>query len=231
MCHSSFTTRKSIGEKELPLVTSIQMSSSLCALRPTALSFPYFCSHHHTRRRLSVISKGVKFTDDGTVSISCGVDKRRQTFTIEVEDTGIGLSEAALSRLFQPFTQADSSITRRYGGTGLGLVISQRLVQRMHGTLSVASGGEGRGCRFTVRLPWFCPEAPADLQASMDLFPEKLPLEGWDPRVVVVDELEARGQATCELLQVTIALPALAPASYSTLPLHLTTDKKQTYVR
>ena len=143
------------------------------------------------------------------VSISCDVDvESRQWFTIEVQDTGIGLSEAALSRLFQPFTQADSSITRRFGGTGLGLVISQRLVQRMHGILSVASDGEGRGCRFTVRLPCFCPEASADLQTSLDLSPSKLPLGGLAPRVVVVDELEMRGQATCELLQVRFIPPA-----------------------
>ena len=147
---------------------------------------------------------GVKFTDRGKVCISCGVDELRQYYTVQVEDTGIGLSEAALSRLFQPFTQADNSITRRYGGTGLGLVISQRLVRRMHGELSVSSGGEGCGCRFTVRVPCFCPEAASGLQASLDLSPVKLSLMGWNPRVVVVDGLAVRRQATCELLQVHV---------------------------
>eukprot|EP00906_Rhabdomonas_costata_P017883 RCo026071 len=69
---------------------------------------------------LNLLSNGVKFTHEGVVSISCAVDEGRQWFTVEVQDTGIGLSEAALQRLFQPFSQADSSITRRYGGTGLG---------------------------------------------------------------------------------------------------------------
>ena len=145
----------------------------------------------------------MKFTPAGTVAISCVVDEARQHCTIEVEDTGIGLSEAALSRLFQPFTQADSSITRRYGGTGLGLVISQRLVRRMHGELTVASAGEGQGCRFTVRLPCFCPEAPAELRGSLDLNPLRQPLpQGWHPHVVVVDPLEARRHASAELFQV-----------------------------
>ena len=119
-----------------------------------------------------------------------------------MEDSGIGLSEAALQRLFQPFTQADSSITRRYGGTGLGLVISQKLVQRMHGQMSVSSAGEGQGCVFTVSVPCFCPEAAAELSGNLDLSPSKLPLGGLRPRLLVVDPYAARRQATVDLLQV-----------------------------
>ena len=152
----------------------------------------------------------MKFTHGGSVSITCRVDAIRQTFIVDVQDTGIGLSEAGLSRLFQPFCQADSSITRRYGGTGLGLVISQRLIHRMHGNLEVFSEGEGMGCRFTATVPWMCPEASAELRAEVDLAPVRITLgEGWNPRVLVVDPLAARRQATCELLQVSVLPNAL----------------------
>ena len=144
---------------------------------------------------------GIKFTHEGMVSISCWVDEARQWYTVEVTDTGIGIPSSALERLFQPFSQADSSTTRRYGGTGLGLVISRRLVHRMHGRLSVNSGGEGQGSRFTVSVPCIHPEASAELAASIDLSPESRPL-GWDPHVLVLDWLAKRRRTTCELLQV-----------------------------
>lgn len=70
----------------------------------------------------------------------------------EVEDTGIGMSPEQMGRIFHEFTQADSSTTRRFGGTGLGLTITERLCRMMRGSVE-AQSEEGVGSTFTVRLP------------------------------------------------------------------------------
>lgn len=70
----------------------------------------------------------------------------------DVVDTGIGMTEKQQSRLFQPFTQGDSSVTRAYGGSGLGLAISQRLIEMLHGKLTLQSE-LGKGSKFSVRIP------------------------------------------------------------------------------
>jgi len=104
----------------------------------------------------NLVGNAVKFTESGRVEMVVTASPQvdgRVALTILVEDTGIGISQGALERLFQPFTQADSSISRRFGGTGLGLAISWRLAHLMGGDL----GGEsepGRGSRFRVTLPF-----------------------------------------------------------------------------
>ena len=102
---------------------------------------------------LNLLSNSVKFTENGEVVLTVRVEGNQQTgagskLHFTVRDTGIGLSEAGLSRLFQKFSQADSTTTRKYGGTGLGLAISKLLAELMGGTIWAESGGPGQGSTF-----------------------------------------------------------------------------------
>lgn len=105
---------------------------------------------------LSLLGNAIKFTEGGEVVLQITCPRpatQRAMLTFSVRDTGIGMSTEQIERLFQPFTQADSSISRKYGGTGLGLTISQRLVQMMGGKIEVESvPGRGSVFWFTLEL-------------------------------------------------------------------------------
>jgi two-component system, sensor histidine kinase and response regulator len=99
----------------------------------------------------NLISNALKFTPSGEVVVSTGIksrDSEKALLKFSVTDSGIGMTPEQLSRLFQPFSQADSSTTRKYGGTGLGLIISQQLTRLMGGDISVESF-PGKGSTFT----------------------------------------------------------------------------------
>jgi signal transduction histidine kinase/DNA-binding NarL/FixJ family response regulator len=98
----------------------------------------------------NLVGNAVKFTERGGVTVAVGRDGGNLCFT--VTDSGIGMDPGALTRLFEPFEQADHSTTRRYGGTGLGLPISRQLVELMGGAIDVHSA-PGRGSTFRVTLP------------------------------------------------------------------------------
>ena len=117
---------------------------------------------------LNLASNANKFTERGTVTVAA--DRRQETgrewITISVSDTGIGMTEEQIGKLFQDFSQADASTTRKYGGTGLGLAISRRFCQMMGGDITVQSE-PGRGSTFTIRLPVIVHEVAAAPTASM----------------------------------------------------------------
>ncbi|SHK43321.1 Signal transduction histidine kinase [Marinobacter antarcticus] len=119
----------------------------------TDLGFPSRFLGDPTRIRQilnNLLSNAIKFTDSGSVCItahySAGI------LTIDVSDTGIGMSKEGLRRIFSPFSQADTQTTRLYGGTGLGLTLCRQLVERMHGEIKVDSK-EQQGTRFTITVP------------------------------------------------------------------------------
>jgi CheY-like chemotaxis protein/anti-sigma regulatory factor (Ser/Thr protein kinase) len=99
---------------------------------------------------VNMLSNAVKFTSSGRITLS--VRRAGRNLVFSVSDTGIGMAPEQVERLFEPFEQADGSTTRRFGGTGLGLTISRRLVEVMGGTIRVESHPE-KGSTFEVRLP------------------------------------------------------------------------------
>ncbi|HUG33341.1 MAG TPA: GAF domain-containing protein [Anaerolineales bacterium] len=104
---------------------------------------------------LNLFSNAVKFTEKGEVVLNVTArpaSKKNIELTFHVRDTGIGLTQEGISRLFQSFSQADASTTRKYGGTGLGLAISKRLAEMMGGTMWVESEGLGKGATFSFAI-------------------------------------------------------------------------------
>ncbi|MBN8505902.1 MAG: response regulator [Burkholderiales bacterium] len=110
---------------------------------------------------LNLLSNALKFTEAGEVHLS--VEKRGEDeLHVAVQDSGIGLSPEGMAKLFQHFSQADSSTTRKYGGTGLGLAISKRLAEAMGGSMSAESAGPGQGSTFRFHIRVAAVAAPAE---------------------------------------------------------------------
>lgn len=143
---------------------------------------------------LNLVNNAVKFTEKGAVSISVRSERTEDAktwVTFSVSDTGIGMSKEQLDHLFVPFDQGDSSISRRFGGSGLGLSIAKSLTDLMGGEISVASE-EGSGSTFTVRLP-LEPDAKARRNGNKDKIAECFK----HMRALIVDRDEkTRGQMT-----------------------------------
>jgi signal transduction histidine kinase/ActR/RegA family two-component response regulator len=119
---------------------------------------------------LNLVSNAIKFTESGGVRVQVSQPSPLRV-RISVIDTGIGITADKLSKLFERFTQADASTTRRYGGTGLGLAISKQLVELMGGTIEATSSpGQGSTFSFELPLPTEAPQRPA------------LPMQSPEPR-------------------------------------------------
>ncbi|MEE4244145.1 MAG: ATP-binding protein, partial [Kangiellaceae bacterium] len=105
---------------------------------------------------VNLVANAVKFTEQGAISIDASVDscgsKTDKGIIVKVSDTGIGMSKSELSKLFERFEQADSSTTRKYGGTGLGMSITSSLIELMRGKISVDSS-PSKGTTFTLTIP------------------------------------------------------------------------------
>ena len=142
----------------------------------------------------NLVGNAVKFTEHGniTVLVRClQTDATRVQLRVEVCDTGIGMDADQQARLFQAFTQADGSVTRKYGGTGLGLTITQRLIEMMGGAIDVRSV-PGQGSTFGFSL-WFGRGTPA---AGRQVVPQALN----QARVLVVDDNDSARHILAEHL-------------------------------
>jgi CheY-like chemotaxis protein len=128
----------------------------------------------------NLLSNASKFTNNGTISlnVSCDSDQEQDWIIFQVIDSGIGMTQEQIGKLFQAFTQADASTTRKYGGTGLGLAITKKFCQMMGGDINVTSE-VGQGSIFTVRLP--TKVAKPDLEELEEI-------EELEPEIVLSDE-------------------------------------------
>ena len=151
---------------------------------------------------LNLLGNAIKFTNTGRIEVRIGLaarDETRVCLAIEVEDSGIGLGEEEIARLFKPFAQTDASMTRKYGGTGLGLAICKRLAELMAGEISV-SGRPGAGSTFRVTL-WLALGKVDALHAArepVDL--EELPARYHQARVLVVEDQPLNREIVAALL-------------------------------
>ncbi|MEJ2375514.1 MAG: response regulator [Pseudolabrys sp.] len=137
---------------------------------------------------LNLLSNACKFTDRGTVSLTVSRDKDGEQIKFIVADTGIGMTSEQLGKLFQEFSQADSSTTRKYGGTGLGLAITDRLCKIMGGSIAVESA-PGKGTTFTVTLPaqHHAASTPTPVESGKRITALTTPGRRTD-RVLVIDD-------------------------------------------
>jgi PAS domain S-box-containing protein len=177
---------------------------------------------------INLLGNAVKFTASGSVvlRVAPSSDEGRRSLDFCVEDTGIGISSETLSSLFKPFTQADSTNTREFGGVGLGLAISKRIAETMGGAITVTST-LGKGSAFTFRFPLetsssksgilpLCPEEPC----GGTPLPHALALVADDDNasgVVAVKMLQNLGYQADFVADGAKAIEAFAPGKYSVI--------------
>ncbi len=155
---------------------------------------------------LNFISNAIKFSEHGTIKLRARVAQSSSSAVmlhVEVQDHGIGITPEQQARLFQPFSQADDSTSRRYGGTGLGLVIAKRLAGLMGGNVGVRSApGVGSTFWMTARLATVGPVVADDPHAAPLLVPEDSIAERYaGARVLLVDDDPVNQEVTLALLR------------------------------
>ncbi len=168
----------------------------------------------------NIVGNAVKFTEKGGISVRCKLEKMegdKAHLLFIVADTGIGMSEDQKDKLFSAFSQVDSSITRRYGGTGLGLVISQRLLQMQGGGLDLETK-PGRGTRVGVRIPLQVQQAGRTEEIALDGFSVVLVENNDMQRALLLEMIRDLGCEAKGFTDIGQACAALAGADLSGRP-------------
>jgi len=161
---------------------------------------------------LNLLNNAIKFTERGQIVVRITLessDEQRARLLLEVEDSGIGMSDDEIAHIYQPFVQADPSITRKHGGTGLGLAICRQLAEGMHGSIEVSSQ-PGAGTVFRVRLTLGCAPARALPSGEEPADGESLPNHYRGARVLVVDDQALNREIVFDLLGTVGIVPRLA---------------------
>lgn len=144
----------------------------------------------------NLLSNAIKFTQQGTIELKVRYADKSQLLSVSVTDSGIGIAEEALGKIFQPFTQAEASTTRVYGGTGLGLTICKQLADAMDGELSFESE-LGKGSCFRIALPM---EPVLVVDDHDNLEQEQLTSTG-DQRILLVEDNEINAELLLSILE------------------------------
>jgi len=150
---------------------------------------------------MNLLSNAVKFTNSGTVKMLASISERNEshaTIQFEIKDSGIGMSSEQIDRIFSPFTQAEESITRRFGGTGLGLTITKGMIELMGGVLHVESA-PGVGSKFTFEITF-------DLISESDLPKEDVIISEFEKpnfkgEVLICEDNSLNQQVICDHLE------------------------------
>jgi len=184
----------------------------------------------------NILGNALKFTESGHINIITGIREHNEegvVIEITIQDTGIGIGKDQLRTIFEPFEQADATISRKYGGTGLGLAICKNMIEMQHGELLVSSE-EGKGSAFTVRLPYLLsigamPENESNQEidfkslgkrkvlvaedVELNQFLARHILESWDFEVVIAangrEALEALEHATFDCVLMDVQMPEM----------------------
>jgi CheY-like chemotaxis protein/HPt (histidine-containing phosphotransfer) domain-containing protein len=184
----------------------------------------------------NILSNALKFTNEGHINIVTGLrehDEQRILVEITIQDTGIGIGKEQLRTIFEPFEQADATISRKYGGTGLGLTISKNMVEMQNGELLVRSE-KGKGSAFTIRIPYHLSiQAMQENEASQEIDYKSLGnrkilvaedvelnqylarhiLESWDFEVVIANNgreaLEALEKSAFDCILMDVQMPEM----------------------
>jgi signal transduction histidine kinase len=132
---------------------------------PSQISEMYSDSTKIRQNLLNLLSNAAKFTHEGNITLDIKFDSTQKWITFNVSDTGIGMTQEQLGKVFDAFTQADSTTTKKYGGTGLGLSITKRFCEMLGGQITVKST-VGKGSTFSMRLPVRSQDIEADEDAA-----------------------------------------------------------------